>query len=248
MTPTRHSIDIGGRTRTYLEVGEGDRVLLFLHGSMQSASVARRFTANTFDNLGVKVRYLDGVERHFNDARRNLPERTRELGVDDVAFVEALAGEETYACGFSNGGHMVLRVLHDTPGLLAGAATFAANLPTPDNLIDGLGTPEPTPFLTIHGTADPISPYEGGLVARGRGTVVSARETAEYFAFGATDPVREEIAPGVITETWGETQARLITVEGMGHVVPSPARTDARLGPNSDHIVAAEAVADFFGF
>lgn len=234
-------------------------LLLFFHGSQQSGNVARNFTARTFDELtsrGVAVAYPNGVANHFNDARLDYDEKTRKLGIDDVGFTRDIVGElglsTVFAAGFSNGGQMVLRLLHDAPGLLSGAATIAASLPTDDNLLPDLGTPVPTPLLMIHGTGDRIVPYEGGRAGTAnqrRGTVRSAVAAAEYFAQvngSAKHSVTE--ADGFRVDKWdGGAPVQLVTVEGMGHLVPAPHDVDERLGPGTRAFVAAGVIADFFG-
>lgn len=274
---SRHQIEHQFRSRTFTlvapdDIGEAPAVLLFFHGSHQSSNVARNFTGHTFDELtsrGVLVAYPDGVHHHFNDARRDFNERTRQLRIDDVGFtrrvVDKLVADygadpgRVFACGFSNGGHMVLRLLHDAPGLLAGAATFAATMPARENFAPSIGHPAPVPtaFLTIHGTADPIAPYEGGeagMDGQMRGAVVSARQTAEYFAgingLGPEDHAREERSGDVRVDSWrrdGLSPVSLVSVEGMGHLVPSPRAVDARLGEGTSAFVAAQVTADFFG-
>lgn len=137
MRAERRTLTVDGRCRRYLLVPPAQRdepadVLLFFHGSKQSGSVARRFTNYTFEQAraGAAVVYPDGVHNHFNDGRRILPEETRRLGIDDVAFTRAIMDDlrasfsvgRVFAAGFSNGGHMVQRLLIDAPGLLDGAA------------------------------------------------------------------------------------------------------------------------------
>lgn len=257
---SRHSIDDRSFVVVSPERPRADSpLLLFFHGSQQSGNVARNFTAHTFDDLtarGVIVAYPNGVARHFNDARLDFDEKTRELGTDDVGFARAivsfLGATTVYAAGFSNGGQMVLRLLHDAPGLLSGAATIAAPMPTDDNLLPALGTPVATAFLAIHGTADPIVPYAGGPAGtpnQRRGTVRSAAASVGYFAQvngSAVHSVTEH--DGVRVDTWtGGAPVRLITVEDMGHLVPAPHDVDARLGQGTRKFVAAEVIADFFG-
>ena len=140
----RRTADVAGHTRRFIviqpeELGPQPDLLLFFHGSQQSANVLRRFTNGTVDALAdatnTLVVYPDGIDHHFNDTRANLPVRARELGVDDVAFstflIETMQREyataRTFAAGYSNGGQMVLRLLFDAPGLLTGAATFGAS-------------------------------------------------------------------------------------------------------------------------
>lgn len=276
-TVSRHSIEHQSRTRTYTLVGPEETtaspaVLLYFHGSHQSSNVARNFTGHTFDALAgpdLLVAYPDGVHHHFNDARRDFAERTRQLRIDDVGFtrklVESLIHDRgadpgrIYAGGFSNGGHMVLRLLHDAPGLLAGAATYAATMPAPGNFAPEIGHPDPVPtaFLTIHGTADPIAPYEGGeagMDGQMRGAVISARKTVEYFAgingLDDADHTAEDMGPDVRLDAWRRTDAppaELVTVEGMGHLVPSPKAVDSRLGAGTSTFEAAQVTAEFFG-
>lgn len=250
-------------TRSYVVVspdGDPSALLLFFHGSQQSGNVARNFTARTFDDLtsrGVAVAYPNGVANHFNDARLDYDEKTRTLGTDDVGFardiVTDLGFSTAYAAGFSNGGQMVIRLLHDAPGLLAGAATIAASMPAEDNLLPDLGTPVPTPFLAIHGTGDRIVPYDGGLAGTAnqqRGRVRSAMAAAEYIArINDAGPHSVTESGDVRIDDWsGPYPVRLITVEGMGHLVPAPHDVDERLGPGTRSIVAAEVIADFFGW
>lgn len=156
--------------RTYIRIDPAvpnGSLLMYLHGSRQSASVARNFTDRTFDHFaehGTTVIYPEGISHHWNDARRDFAEQTRLLGTDDVAFLTDLAApySQVFGVGFSNGAHMLIRLLHDSPGTLTGAALIAANQPTPSHF---LSTPEhwcPTKVLTMHGTEDPFSPYHGG--------------------------------------------------------------------------------------
>lgn len=250
------SLKVAGHSRRARIVGQGEDLLLFFHGSRQSGAVARRFSAGTFEWPGWTVAYLDGVGHHFNDLRRCLDERTRREGVDDVAFaravVEQLRPQRVWACGYSNGGHMVLRLLIDAPGLLTGAAVLAATQPTPDNLLPhSLDGYVPTPVLFMNGTADAISPYGGGVAgldaSSGRGTGLSAPETARLWArrngcLGAPEELR--YAPDVSVLRWPSVE--LWSLEGCGHVIPTGQPAPPMLGATTDSVVAAEVIAQFF--
>lgn len=268
-----------GRDRTFVVVTPDDLpanppALLYFHGSLQNGNVARNFTGRIFDDMaaraGVVLAYPDGVDRHFNDTRLRLREKTRELGVDDVGFTRAIVdwlGEHrgidmsrVHACGYSNGGQMVMRLLHDAPGMLAGAATFAATMPAEGNRVDGLGEADtPTPYLAMHGTADHIVKYDGGVAglddAHSRGVLVSAFESARYFAAAnGLDDSDHEAVPGpegVTVDRWsreGVPTVELWSIEGMGHVVPTPKQLPASIGPGTDSVVASDVLARFFGW
>ena len=263
-------------------VGENPDVLLYFHGSLQSGSVARRFTAGSFDELaertGTLVVYPDGIDRHFNDARATLPVKARELGIDDVGFSRAIVEElraefgigRVFACGYSNGGQMTLRLLFDAPGFLSAAAIFASTLGegenhAPDNPDSAF---HPTPVMLMHGTKDPLVPYEGGVAGfdaqRTRGRVEPAVQTAQRLSAlnrGEHDPHAAAAASAApeITRPYADTELRrwnaetaappveLWTVENMGHVVPCGKEMDPRLGPTTESFIAAEIVQEFFG-
>lgn len=283
---SQETLEVGGRERTLTLVvpdsaGPRPPLLLLFHGSQQSSRVFRKFTGGTFDALaartGTVLAYPDGVGHHFNDARAGADFECRRLGVDDVAFAAALvdrladrltdrpAGprgidrDRVFAAGYSNGGQMVLRLMNDAPELLAGAATFAATQPAPSNFAPGRpdAPPHPLPYLAVHGTADPLAPYDGGHAslwgAQSRGEVLSAPESATYFARrnGLDDEAAlSRPAPGVLLNAWeepGKPPVRLWSVEGMGHVVPSARQFPESLGPTTDAFVGADLVGEFFG-
>lgn len=270
----RRRIEFQGHTRTFLVVepshlGPHPDLLLFFHGSLQSGNVMRRFTNGTFDELaqrtGTVLVYPDGVDRHFNDCRAQLPVAARELGIDDVAFTRELirlmraefSTSRTLACGYSNGGQMVLRLLFDAPGLINRACIFASTLGEGAN--HAPSNPEsayiPTPVLFMHGTSDPLAPYEGGVAgidaARTRGPVTSAEWTARHFAALNGADSRPQITapyPGVKLRRWeADNPVELLTMEGVGHVIPSGNEIDPRLGANTDAFRAANVVERFFG-
>jgi polyhydroxybutyrate depolymerase len=279
LTVSRESIEPQGRERTLTVVApshveENAPLVLLFHGSQQNSRVFRKFTAGTFDDVaartGTVMAYLDGFERHFNDSRVRADFRSRELGIDDVAFAAAtirrlrqthgIDPARVFAVGYSNGGHMVLRLIHEAPKLLSGAATIAATQPTPENflLADGLPTiPKPVRLLAIHGTADPLAPYDGGQASlwgkQSRGAVLSAPESAGYFAERngiSTAPSETRPHRDVVVSEWserGKEPVHLWTVHGMGHVVPAPHDVVASLGPGTRAFVAADVIADFFG-
>ena len=95
--------------------------------------------------------------------------------------------ERVCALGFSAGGQMVLRLLHQAPELIASAVVIGASQPVPDNfLLPSAAEPvaQPRPVVLVHGTADPIAPYSGGVVSfwglAPRGASRSALDGARY--------------------------------------------------------------------
>jgi polyhydroxybutyrate depolymerase len=223
------------------------------------------------------VAYLDGYKSQWNDARaaNGFPARTE--NVDDVAFAEAMISKlrashqidssKVYAAGFSNGGSMVIRLIHQVPGLLAGAAIISATQPAPDNFLLPDAPPGPLPVVLIHGTRDPLVAYEGGAMSwwarrvfRVGGVSLSAPQTAAYFAArnaitqspAATDlPHRRESGKTSVTRADyrqdGKLPVTLYTVHAGGHTIPGPRKAPFVLGRTTQDLNAAEAVGQFFG-
>jgi polyhydroxybutyrate depolymerase len=280
------SIDIAGRQRSYTlaeppGAGPGTGLVLVFHGSKQTGEKFRAFTGNSFDALastgGAVVAYLDGYQGHWNDARAASRFAARTENIDDAAFTEAMISKlqashqidssKVYAAGFSNGGQMVIRLIHQLPGLLAGAAVIAATQPAPDNFLLAGAPSVPLPVALIHGTRDPIVGYEGGAmnwwarrVFRVGGLSMSAPQTAAYFAtrnaitqpFSVTNlPHREGSGKTSVTRTDyqqdGKLPVTLYTVHAGGHTIPGPRTAPFILGRTTHDLNAAEAIGQFFG-
>ncbi|WP_436534249.1 alpha/beta hydrolase family esterase [Actinoplanes sp. HUAS TT8] len=269
----RDSIDVDGRTRTYTVVGGPSKnLVLVFHGSKQTGPKHRDFTGAIFDTLPAVVVYLDGYRGNWNDARRESGFPARVENVDDVAFTRAVVARlavshgidpaRVFGVGYSNGGQMVMRLAHETPGLLAGATVIAATMPEPDSFLLASAPPGPLPVLLIHGTKDPIVGYAGGempwltrTVFKVGGRSLSMPATAAYFAARngiTTSPVSTR-RPGTAIETTeyraqGHEPVALHTVHGGGHTVPGPRRAPAAfiVGRTNQDVNTAELITEFF--
>lgn len=236
----------------------------------------RAFSGNVFDELvqehGCVVVYPDGYKGHWNDARLSSNFPTRKAGIDDVALTKALINEmrvkndidakNVFIAGYSNGGQMVIRLIHEWPYPFAGAVLIAATQPVAANF-QALSKETSLPILIIHGTADPIVPYNGGMASlwglNPRGHGLSARETAHYYAqrnhidskpTTRTLEYGRKNAPIVTVEEYSETgkyPVTLVSIDGGGHVVPNPYKKAAfLLGKTATHVNSAELLWDFF--
>lgn len=144
-------------------------MLLALHGVGDSHAMIK-LTNGGFNTLADEhnfiVVYPEAIGRQWNDARIK-PRWGRE--VDDVGYVrsliEQLAGfyaidkRRVYVAGMSGGGLMAYRLGCDLPSLISGIAVVAALLPV------DLKPERQMPALIIAGHADPIVPYDGGMVS-----------------------------------------------------------------------------------
>ncbi|WP_431877432.1 alpha/beta hydrolase family esterase [Amycolatopsis sacchari] len=264
MTPSssEHTIEVAGRIRTYTLAGPAEprALVLLFHGSNQTGAAMRPH----FDPLiarGARVASLDGYRRNWNDARSATNFPARREGYDDVAFAEAVldahgADLPVFVVGYSAGGQLVIRLLHEIPERLAGAAIFSATQPVPEEFAPAKNSAVPRPVLLVHGTKDRLVPYHGGTASlwgfRPRGRGLSAPGTARYYAErnGITAaPKTSGDGPVVRTDYRedGKPPVTLYTVEGGGHVIPGPVKMARVLGRATRDLVAADAVAEFFG-
>lgn len=287
--PDRHrplqatEITVQGLRRTlrlYVPATLADQpsLIIALHGSGGDGERFRRLTGGAFDAVaerhGVVVAYPDALGRQWNDCRRLAPYHRTLAGVDDAAFLTEIArhAAETvgkpfagvFAVGYSNGGHLVLRLALETPGRFTALAAIGAHLPVADER-DCRSSGVPVPMMLVSGTADPVNPWSGGEIATVDGVtlghVLSAEATARYFVRlndTASEPAvnrHPDSDPGdgttVTTRRWcsdDRTCVGMLRVDGGGHTLPSPvARFPARLvGPTSRDIDGAEAIWQFF--
>lgn len=252
-------------------------LVLVMHGSRSNGEVMRMLTRYGFDVLaerdGFIVVYPDGYKDHWNDCRGGGDYAANLENIDDVGFLRSLVQRmvaeqgvdpaRIFATGLSNGGQMAYRLGLEAPGLVAGIAAVAANLPVWANL-DCEPTGEAVATLVMNGTADPVNPYEGGLVKifgnSSRGVVQSAMDTASYWAglAGHSGEGMLQVWPDrsaddkTVVESidWlapGKVPVSLVTIIGGGHTFPHPVLALPRiLGPTSHQLDGAEVIWSFF--
>jgi len=183
-----------------------------------------------------------GDDQNWNDHRSD--SAAGQTTADDVGFILALLEqitaqypvdqERVYVTGGSNGGLMTYRLLIEAPDHFAAGAAFIANLPEPALNPPVLG--KPTPLMISNGTEDPLIPWTGGSVGKDRGMVISAEETAAWWAVANRvnpDQKTSELLPDADLEDncriqkdyypAGPNGAPLLfyTAQGGGHAMPS---------------------------
>jgi polyhydroxybutyrate depolymerase len=260
-------LSTGGRTRGFAlrlpQAADGEiPLVLALHGNSPEAGgwVMRQWT--TFDEQadawGFAVAYPDGCGGCWADGRGVTT--ADEAGVDDVAFLRALitwsaerrgtSGDRAVVAGISNGAFMAHRMAIEASDQVAVFAAVAGGLPA---ALRDLRPAHAVSAMLIHGTADPISPIEGGYSRhRGpngelRGRTLSLDETAGYWRAADRCPPgpgdtrttefssRNTAAGGV-----GGAQVVAWSVFRGGHSWPGPASA-------SQEFDAAEEICRFAG-
>ncbi len=157
-------------TKTWLEIAESEGVILLVPNGVNPD------TGDTYGN-----------DQNWNDLRSD--QAAGQSTVDDVSFILALLdqvaaelpiqNDRIYVTGASNGGFMTYRLLIEAPERFAAGAAFIANLPDLEGV---LPLPKaPTPLMIANGSADPLVPWDGGVVGKDRGLVISAEETVNWW-------------------------------------------------------------------
>ena len=228
------ALTFGGLQRTYLvhaPAGPATGLVLNLHGAGQTGAVQENLTGYdaVADQFGFVVAYPDGIAQSWADGRgASIPDRQ---GVDDVGFLAALIGRlsaeyaippgRVFVTGLSAGAFMANRLACARADLVSAIAPVAGTLGTGV----GCAPSRPVSVLMIHGTADPVVPFDGGpMVGRGGpSTIVSAPAMAErwrqadgcgpFVEQAASGPVQQASASGCAAGA----QVVLARVNGGGH-------------------------------
>jgi polyhydroxybutyrate depolymerase len=280
-TMDRDEVHVDGTRRTYLVYSPASLtasrpaplVLVFHGGFGSGADLAPRIGMNAVaDRAGFVVAYPDGLDKHWNDGRETTADGANDVGFT-VALIErirsrrAIDPQRIYATGLSNGGYFTLRLACELTNTFAAVAPVMATFPKP--LQERCRPANRIPLLLIGGTDDPLVPWNGGDLNRGRqlggrgGTVISVPDTIEFWrkhnGCSATPlrtmlPDRSPDDGTRVTRTQYEAcqndaQVVLLAVEGGGHTWPGAAERPAIarfVGRTSRDISASEVIWDFF--
>lgn len=195
----------------------------------------------------------------------------------DLVFTEELLDQlgadlcidtsRVYATGLSNGA-MMSSVLACTMADRFAAVAPIAGIMRPDDCDPA----RPVPVLTMHGTADPILLFNGGVGDRlgnalGGGTEEEAAlpeadlngpgypASAQAWAEGngcTGDPVDTELTPTITQRTWdcpASAPVEFLVIEGGGHSWPGSEfgkAAESIVGPTDMSLDATDAIWQFF--
>lgn len=260
-TVEARALEVDGRARRYLLYAPPVRkarapLVVLLHGSRQSAQDLRLATGYEFERMadshGFVAAYPEGYARRWNECRATGTYPARALHIDDVRFVTTLIDElaereqidptRVFLLGYSSGAQLAFRAALAHPERVAAVAAFSANLPTAQNWHPECQiASQAVPVMLVNGTRDRINPFSGGRVAvfgfASRGTVRSARESAEFFAARAGLDAPRRRREGIADDSWdelrwyqpGAPEVMLLAMHGGGHVVPGPSSAFPRI-------------------
>lgn len=239
-------------------------LVIALHRFTEDGAAMARLTGfnAVAEREGFIVAYPNGLGRRFN---------TDEGGVDDVAFVLAVIDDlaavypvdrgRVYLVGASNGGFLTYKAVCETPETFAAAAVVMGAMQ--GDIAENCAEGPPMPMLIVHGTADPIVPYDAENVFAGRPLAVLPVQEAVAFWVARngcdatpvlsdlpdTDPEDgSTVTEAAYTGGDGGSEVVLYQVAGGGHTWPGGTRITPQFitgGQNRD-FSASDAIWAFF--
>jgi polyhydroxybutyrate depolymerase len=253
------ALEVGAVTRTYrlyipAELAADPALVVMMHGGVGSGQQAERAYGwnDEADAAGFLVAYPDGESRTWN-AGDCCGGAVRD-GVDDVAFITALAeelraefgvnGDRTFATGMSNGAMMSYRMACETD-------VFAAIAPVAGTIVTTCDGPAPTSVLHIHGVTDSQVRMDGepgdGI---GDADGMPVADAVEVFraAAGCGAVVTTEEPPVTTSESDCADDRRvvLVTVADAGHQWPGSVPREGAMDQPSDALDATALIWEFF--
>jgi polyhydroxybutyrate depolymerase len=268
-----HRFEHDGRQRAYHLYlpaanggAEGKPLVVALHRFAETGKRMSKLTGFTdlAEEAGFAVVYPEGVGRRWN---------TRMFGpdtIDDVGYIDALTkhlvdaysldANRVYLTGASNGGFMTYLLAAELPGAFAAVAPVMATMP--ESVADIANELCAVPIMIVHGTKDPVVPYDGWEVEAGPNgarPVLPIPDTARFWAklnraaeipgtVDLADTVTDDGTRVTRDEYAGENPVVELRILGGGHTWPGGEQLWPRfiVGRISRDVNATEMIWEFF--
>lgn len=263
-TSITYTMSYGGANRDFIVVlpnsytaGSSLPMVFNLHGYGSDASQQIFYSQmyKTVDSNGFIAVFPNGIGNAWNSGWSVTPVP------DDVGFISAIIDTMTwlyninlnrvYACGMSNGGFMSYKLACELSNRLAAVASVTGTI----NSLTALNCPAgvAVPVLQIHGTDDPLVPYNGITGAYGveetidfwkarNGCTVAADTTAVPDNNVNDSSTVQKI---VYANCSSPHEVWLYKINGGGHTWPN-APINYIYGPTNRDIDASQEIWDFF--
>jgi polyhydroxybutyrate depolymerase len=248
------SIRIGNNYRSFhfqkpASYEPGNSLVFILHGSggngLDMMSRTGRL-AEQAERENALLVYPNGYKKYWNECRKAASSLANQENIDEAAFFTDMIkyfidkyeidDRRIFAIGTSGGGHMCYKLALTMPEKFAAVAALIASLPDDENM-DCPESGVAIPVMIVNGTADPVNPYEGGLMKGGNfvmGTVRSTEMTFQYWARLAryegnplveplpdNDPSDGKVIERYVYKSHGKPEIVLLKVIGGKHDYPN---------------------------
>jgi len=250
-------------------------LVLAIHGLLENGAAMRnRVTLRRLDALaeryGFVVAYPSAIGLVWSPGTP-LPTRAPGPARDDPAYLKAVIDlvrdrvaideRRIFATGFSQGGLMSFALACRNPGLIRAVASVA--MPLPEALTADCARHPPDGVMFVHGTEDPIVPFDGGPIPAGPRASTELKSfdaSVEFFrrtkGCAGSGEIRtwdaRDDGTEVLRRAWYGCRRGAVEgyrVEGMGHRWPSGGPlfpVAAITGETTREIDGAATVLGFF--
>ncbi len=270
-----HTLVVDGVSRTYSVYMPSSYktyvpapILLVFHGAGSNSEAMAGLTGldKVAERAGFLVVYPQGIDYRWH---AGLDTGSAAAQVNDLGFVRALLTrlesdysvdrQRVYATGFSNGAFFTQRLACAMTTDFAAVASVSGQM---SQALSKVCKPtRPISVLLVHGTDDPIVPYDGDSVPGSRGTLLSVAATAAFWKHADACPGRgasvklPDASPADGTHVQRETHAgcaagtevTLYTVKHGGHTWPDGPQYDevSNIGKVSHALDASATIWEF---
>lgn len=233
------SIEVDGRDRSYRvfrpeKLPTSTPLVVVLHGwGFTAEQIEGDYGWNELaEKDRFVVAYPQGLGLSWN-AAGDCCGPAADADVDDVAFITAMVerlaqalpidDRRIYVAGMSNGGVLAYELACRT-------SLFAAVGVVAGTQVGGCAEPRPTSVIHVHGLADSIVRFDGGLAVVPDAQPV-LRVVANWLRIGqCLEPEQSRHGPDVVTSTSRCADGRrvaLVQIDGEGHTWPGHAGSSA---------------------
>lgn len=268
------TIEHGGLERTYYlhvpDALEGTRpvpLVIALHGLLETGALLAHVTEfnDVADDELFIVAYPNGQFRRFTFERGAKPDDAGFVlsVIEDIAANFAVDRSRVYVTGSSNGGFLVYQLVCEHPEMFAAAAPVISALP--EKTAASYNSSLDMPMIIIHGTADPLIPYDAQAVYAGPWRIFDILSVPETVAFWATqnecspNPLVEDIPNTDRRDNTTATRETYLDNEGVPKVIHIKVHNGGHnwpggnhrapgfiIGPQSKDFSATEEIWEFF--
>lgn len=172
-------------------------LVFVLHGSGGNGLQMMQETYQ-LETVGVKqdliTVYANGYKNFWNECRKASTAEANKIDINENLFFKKMIEyfttnynidpKKVFVIGFSGGGHMAFKLAQTMPEKFGGICTIVANLPYSANN-DCTTQKKPIPVMMVNGTADGVSPYNGGLMNTTGVSLGEVQSVENSFAYWA---------------------------------------------------------------